>query len=569
VVAAARHLWVLTSARVAERVTTAQATPDNPATVDLLVVYTSGFRQSLGSTAAAAARVDYVVDLVNQAFLDSGVYAHLRLVHTAEVAYPDDTDSASALDDLQGLSAGGTPESLSSVAPMRAQYHADVVSMMRAFDPDTQDCGVSAMIGYNLAPITGADAWKAFSVVDDQGAAEGCSGLAGYQLADELGSNFGLRDQYFPGNVPGAYSFSFAYQRSTPSGPFPTKGTLRADSYPGYAWPYFSNPNINLCDGGPCGIPDQSDAARSLNLTLPVIATFERTTFTHNDLDGDGKSDLFWYGTNGGAVIYWLMDGAKMVTWKGLTVPAGYQPAAIGDFNGDHRADILWTDGSNHLYMWVNDGAGGFTNHFVTTYNAYRVSGTADVDGDGKSDIIWRNPTAGGMIYWLMDGWTMKSWRSFSLKPINHLAGVGDFNGDGRTDLLWAADSTRNVYAWFGNGSGGFTGVLVNTYQPGWGVAGVGDANGDGKSDIFWYNQGTGQFTYWLMNGATKTSWRGFTVDKSYRPITIADYNGNGRADILWTNDARELLMSVDNGAGGFNPQHVTQYSTNYVPFGN
>jgi hypothetical protein len=547
----------------------AEATASNPATVDLLVVYTTDFRTSFGSTSAAVARINYLVDMANQVLQDSEVYARIRLVHTAEVPYTGDPKYA--LDDLSGINRA-VPESLSSVAPMRAQYGADAVTMMQMYEPSKNICGSYWALGRNLTPITSADAAKAYSVLEEDAALD-CD-LNGYGLVETLGESFGLVPALTDNAGTGAYPFSYAYIGTIPYSGGGQFCTLLAEDLSSMLgcdrMPYFSNPNITVSAWGVAlGVPNQADAARSLNLTLPTVASFVKATSAHDDVDADRKSDLLWYGRDVHELIYWLMDGAKMISWTGLSLPLEYQPVGVGDFNGDGYTDILWVDYNRNLYMWVNDGAGGFTNHFVTTYNAYRVAGVADVDGDGKSDIVWRNPTAGGMIYWLMDGWTMKSWRSFSLKPINHLAGVGDFNGDGHTDLLWAADSTRNVYAWFGNGTGGFTGVLINTYQPGWSVAGVGDANGDGKSDIFWYNQSTGQFTYWLMNGAKKASWRGFTVDKSYRPLVVADYNGNGRADLLWTNNARDLLMSVDDGAGGFKPQLVTQYSTNFVPFGN
>jgi hypothetical protein len=64
-------------------------------------------------------------------------------------------------------------------------------------------------------------------------------------------------------------------------------------------------------------------------------------------------------------------------------------------------------------------------------------------------------------------------------------------------------------------------------------------------------------------------SWHQSTVVNSYRPIAFADYNGNGRADVLWTNDDRHLWMWTDNGSGDFQKQLVTEYSSNFAPFGN
>jgi hypothetical protein len=74
------------------------------------------------------------------------------------------------------------------------------------------------------------------------------------------------------------------------------------------------------------------------------------------DFDGDGKADVLWTGTNGDAWV-WLMDGVAKKSQGSLgVVPAGWSAAAVGDFDGDGKADIAWrfTDGSG--WLWTVDG---------------------------------------------------------------------------------------------------------------------------------------------------------------------------------------------------------------------
>jgi hypothetical protein len=569
-----------TSSASAQQVSSAATTSGGP-TIDVMVAYTSGITSAYGSASAALTRINNLVDITNQAYSDSGVSQRIRLVHTMQVSYTDTNDNTKALDDLTGNDGSGNsvpiPSSLQGIASARTQYGADLVVLLRHFnDAGNNGCGIGWLIGGGEQGIVPSeDNAFGYSVVQD--GVDGGYFCLDTTFAHELGHNMGSAHDRAHADQPGAYSYSYGYVGNGTDG-FATIMAYGSDTQTPVN--YFSNPSIAKCQNMACGVADTStssaDNAHSLNNTASLIAQFEGTKvastnagFVHNDIDGDGKSDLFWYSKNLNKMTYWLMNGFNRLSWKGLPVPAGYQPVGIGDFNGDKQADILWTDGSHHLYMWVNDGAGGFTNHLVVTYKTYDVVGVGDLDGDGKSDIIWMNKTAGGMTYWLMDGWAMKTWRHFNVKAINHLAGVGDFNGDGRADLLWAADSTRNVYAWFSNSTGGFDWALVNTYKPGWAVAGVGDADGDGKSDIFWYNQSTGQFTYWLMNGAKMSSWHASTVKNIYHPIAFADYNGDGRADVLWTSSARNLWMWTGNSTGDFDKQLIVEYSTSYDPFGN
>jgi hypothetical protein len=561
--------------------TTASASTTGGPTIDVMVAYTNGFASANGGTSSALTRINNLVDVTNQAYADSGVNQRIRLVHTMAVSYTDTNDNTKALDDVTGNDGSGNsvpiPSSLQGIASARNQYGADLVVLLRHFnDAGNNGCGVAWLIGGGAQQIVPSeDNAFGYAVVQD-GSDAGFFCLDS-TFAHELGHTMGSAHDRAHSDQSGAYSYSYGYVGNGTDG-FST--IMAYGSNTQTPLDLFSNPNVSKCENSPCGVADGStssaDNVHSLNNTASLIAQFEATKvadtntgFTHNDVNGDGKSDLFWYSPSWHEMTYWLMNGTQMSSWKGLDVPADYHPAGVGDFNGDHRADILWTDNSHHLYMWANDGAGGFTSHLVVTYKSYSVAGVGDVDGDGKSDIIWFNQATGGMTYWLMDGWTLKSWRGFRVKPINHLAGVGDFNGDGRADLLWAQTSTRKVYAWIGTSAGGFAGTLVNTHQPGWSVSGVGDADGDGKSDIYWYNQGTGQFVYWLMNGTRMRSWHQSKVVTKYHPIAFADYNGDGRADVLWTSADRHLWMWLGDDSGGFNKQLVVVYSSAFMPFGN
>ena len=552
------------------------ATNDN-VIIDVMVAYTPGIVSEYGSASAALTRIDNLVAITNQAYSDSQVNQRIRLVNTVQVDYPDDTSNDSALDDVTGLDSNGNPvkipASLSQIHSLRSQYGADLVSLLRRYDNATNGgCGLAWIIGGNLTPIVPGQSYLyGYSVVGD--GADAGKYCLDTSFAHELGHNMGDAHDRANADQPGAYSYSYGYKSSSSSG----FSTVMAYGDPGQTpLAVFSNPNISICENQPCGVADNAsnsaDNAHSMNNTASLIAQFEnkRTSarYIRDDVNADGKSDIFWYSQNLDELTYWLMNGPAMVAWKGFDVGDGYHPVGFGDFNGDGRADVLWDDGHNNIYMWLSNTSGGFSSQFLVTHQpSSSIVGTGDINHDGFSDIFWLSPSSHQATYWLMSGNTMLSWRGFAVPDDYRPAGTGDFNGDGLADILWS-DSARHVYMWLVNSSGAFASTLINTYQSGWGVAGVGDVNADGKSDIFWFNQGIGKITYWLMDGSKMTSWSGFTLPNVNTPIGFGDYDGNGKADVLWNQPAnRSLWMWVNDGKGGFTRGHlIVNYSSNFVP---
>ncbi len=136
----------------------AQASSSATVTIDVMVAYTTGFVSELGSASNALTRIQNLVDLTNQAYIDSQVNQQIRLVHTVEVNYPDNTSNDSALNDITGVDQNGNPvpipSSLQYIASQRIQYGADLVTLIRSFDDTTQgNCGVAWLIGGNETPI--------------------------------------------------------------------------------------------------------------------------------------------------------------------------------------------------------------------------------------------------------------------------------------------------------------------------------------------------------------------------------------------------------------------------------
>lgn len=522
--------------------TSTAATANNPATVDLLVAYTPEFVSTFGSTSAAIARIEYDIDLTNQAFKKSQVYGRIRLVHTTQTTIPESLGSPDVLMRLgQDL----------TIRSMVSQYGADMVAMVTT---PAYGCGAGQTMGSELV-------WA------DDGKGT-CDPMPGYGLAMGLGTNFGLTAQAGETwSTQGVYPFSYAYQKP---GSSPAQGTLMIGGYT--IWPYFSNPNINLCDGGPCGVPDVSDAARSLNLTLPTFAAYSQTKVPEvvADIDGDGLSDLLWRTKDNARFAYWTMSGAKLMNSYALSTATNLKLVAKGDFNGDGYLDLLWTDGSS-LWMWLGNGT-SFTSTYVHSYpGGWSIVGAADVNADGKTDLLWQttmNCVTTCLTTWIMNGPTIASADlvNFSSGSGWRAIGVGDFDGDGKADVLWTNGSQLSMFDRYGEfGEGYLQEGFFHAYPAGWTLVGTGDVNGDGKADLIWRDSrpGSPRAAYWLMDGQTiLASWANH-LGTQWQFGGLGDMNGDGLLDVVW-HDTSSIVLWVGNGTT-FNGQVVHSYPTAWV----
>ncbi|WP_168170786.1 choice-of-anchor tandem repeat GloVer-containing protein [Rhodanobacter sp. C01] len=287
---------------------------------------------------------------------------------------------------------------------------------------------------------------------------------------------------------------------------------------------FYGTAGGSLITNGPSGV---------YKLVVPV----------HDDVTGAGRASLLASGS--GAFSTALISTTGASQGASMAIAAGYYPVAIGDFNGDGVADIVWTSAHDDLYIWFG-GASGYTPKYAGTYPAgWSVVGAGDIDGDGKDDLLWVDNQAHEFAYWLMDGSTRTGSRIFNITPGYYPAAIGDFDGDGKSDVLWTS-ANNDLYMWLSTGSG-FTSKYVTTYPAGWKIVGRGDLDGDGRDDLVWQTKDGANWGYWLMNGASIEKTVTLSVPVEVVGYTIAgtsDYNGDGVADVVWSNGSNLVLWS-------------------------
>jgi len=144
------------------------------------------------------------------------------------------------------------------------------------------------------------------------------------------------------------------------------------------------------------------------------------------DLTSDGKPDLIWRNYGTGEIYMWQMDGYtyQQAFFIGNVGDPYWQMTGVGDLTGDGKQDLLWRywgpgAGSGDVYLWQMDGytyQQAFYVGPVTDLN-YQLTAVGDFTGDSRPDLLWSNNLTGDNYVWQMGGYTYQQAIFIGPKP--------------------------------------------------------------------------------------------------------------------------------------------------------
>lgn len=282
------------------------------------------------------------------------------------------------------------------------------------------------------------------------------------------------------------------------------------------------------------------------------------------DLNGDGRNDVVVASLTAATVRVYYQNAsggldAPTIIPLGLDTRLGGISVAVGDVNGDGKADLVVTGGAissrsgwcGRLIVFYQDTSTGELlpgeEHVVTTTWAAGAVRIGDLNSDGRNDVVvlsnWTFATGLGnlsIFYQNADGTLAPETLRYDFPVRPSEMAIADLNNDGRNDLILRTGLLQfAVVKQLPDGTLSATPEYYSvqtSYWTSFSALAVGDVNGDGLNDVVTLDPGNqGLLNVFLQNQQGTLDPAVLLVPWGDSPcgIEIADIDGDGLNDIV------------------------------------
>ncbi len=249
------------------------------------------------------------------------------------------------------------------------------------------------------------------------------------------------------------------------------------------------------------------------------------------DFDGDGKADII-FSSYLSYAVFAKNNGSLNFTLQRIR-PLEDTLSLATEFNGDAKADLFSAN------LWSRGG--DFSSSVSFRQNVCQVQGQTkfvDFDGNNSSEIaFWRSSDGRWMFYSDLSYGTYPE-INWGLGSLGDIPVPQDYDGDGRTDHAVFRDSTGYWYIYYSS-TGQY--AIAN-----FGLSGdkpvPADFDGDGKADIAIFRPSQGSW-YYLPSASPGTFAAMHWGLEGDVPLPL-DYDSDGKADIaIWRQSDRNFYI--------------------------